>query len=107
MRNTRLDYKGKLPLAKLELNDNKQFINTIKQQEVFNAVTIESEWDAVQGAKDDQLLKIRVVVNGAEKALKLTDIKIDLSETSHLSSIDRLHIYYAGQTPRSTERKTD
>ena len=105
MRNTRLDYKGKLPLAKLELNDNKQFINTIKQQEVFNAVTIESEWDAVQGAKDDQLLKIRVVVNGAEKALKLTDIKIDLSETSRLTSIDRLHIYYAGQTPRSTERK--
>ena len=104
LRNTRLNYKGKLPLAYLVPNNNPQFANATKNQEVFNAVTIESEWDGLQGAKNDQLLKLRVVVNGAQQGLKLTELKLDLSTTSRLADIDRVHVYYAGQHARDTTR---
>jgi len=104
LRNTRLNYKGKLPLAYLVANDNPLFTNPIKKQELFNAVTIESEWDGLQGAKNDQLLKLRIAVNGSQQVLKLTELKLDLSASSRLSDIERVHVYYAGQSARDATR---
>ena len=104
LRNTRLNYKGKLPLAYLVKNDNKLFLNPPTQQNVFNAVTIESEWDALQGGKNDQLLKLRIVVNGTQQPLKLTELNLDFAGTSDLNDIEHVHVYYAGQSARSTSK---
>lgn len=104
MRNTRLNYKGNIPLAKLEVNDNKKFKITPKPQELFNAISIETEWDAAQGAKNNQLLKLRIVTNGEDKPLKLTELVLDFLGTTKLSAIEKVHVYDAGQSPRDKKR---
>ncbi|MDI3567704.1 hypothetical protein OWC48_46125, partial [Bradyrhizobium sp. Arg816] len=75
-----------------------------KKQELFNAIVIQSEWDADQNAKNDELLKLRVVVNGSRSPLKLTALNLDFSGSSLLGDIAKVHIYYAGQSPRSAAR---
>lgn len=104
LRNTRLNYKGTLPLAYLVANDNSQFAATAKNQEVFNAVAIASEWDADQGAQNDQLLKLRIAINGTEQPLKLNQLTLNLSGTTRLTDIDRIHVYYAGKSARDATR---
>lgn len=101
LRNTRKKYNGDLPLAHLVKNDNPLFTIADKKQELFNAIVIQSEWDADQNTLNDQLLKLRVIVNGSQSPLKLTVLNLDFSETTLLSDVSKVHIYYAGQTPRS------
>ncbi|MNK56237.1 hypothetical protein D3C87_752670 [compost metagenome] len=100
LRNTRLNYKGNLPLAYLVANDNGQFVAAAKNQEVFNAVAIASEWDAEQGAKNNQLLKLRIAINGTEQPLKLTELSLNLEGTTRLTDVERVHVYYAGKSAR-------
>jgi endonuclease/exonuclease/phosphatase family metal-dependent hydrolase len=104
LRNTRKKYNGDLPLAYLIKNDNPLFSAPNKKQQLFNAVVIQSEWDADQNAKNDELLKLRVVVNGSRSPLKLTSLNLDFSGSTLLSDITKVHVYYAGQSPRSATR---
>jgi len=104
LRNTRKKYNGDMPLAYLVKNDNPLFVLAEKKQHLFNAVVIQSEWDADQNAKNDELLKLRIVVNGSSSPLKLTTLNLDFSGSTSLSDIARVHVYYAGQSPRSTTR---
>lgn len=104
MRNTRKDYKGKLPLATLVKNDNPLFKVPATKQQLFNAVTIQSEWDADQGSTGDAVLKLRIVTNGSAAPMKLTALQLDLSHTTALADIAAVHVYEAGQTPRSGSR---
>ncbi|SDL44512.1 Uncharacterized conserved protein YafD, endonuclease/exonuclease/phosphatase (EEP) superfamily [Siphonobacter aquaeclarae] len=104
LRNGRTNYRGTAPLAHTVPNDNPSFIATIKQQQVFNAVVIESEWDSEPGSRDEQILKLRVAVQGREKPLSLTELTLDLSQTSSLRDLSGIQVYYAGQTARSAIR---
>jgi endonuclease/exonuclease/phosphatase family metal-dependent hydrolase len=104
LRNTRKKYNGDMPLAYLVKNDNPLFVLAEKKQQVFNAVVIQSEWDADQNAKNDELLKLRIVVNGSRSPLKLTALNLDFSGSTSLSDMARVHVYYAGQSPRSATR---
>lgn len=105
MRNTRKKYKGKLPLAVLVKNDNPLFVIPSTKQQLFNAVTIQSEWDADQGSKGDAVLKLRIVVNGTTAPLKLTALQLDLSHASTIKDVAAVHVYEAGQTPRTVADK--
>lgn len=73
LRNGRNDYKGTLPLAYVVPNDNPSFINPYRRQHLFNAVEIQSEWDADQGTEGNQVLKLRIAVQGSGKPLRLND----------------------------------
>ncbi|WP_316790211.1 endonuclease/exonuclease/phosphatase family protein [Pedobacter frigoris] len=104
MRNTRLDYKGKLPLAKLAVNDNSLFKSAVSKDQIFNAVTIQSEWDADQGSENNQILKLRIAVNETDQAIKLTALKLDLSGTTSLHDVKGIHVYNAGSAARDDSR---
>lgn len=101
LRNCRNNFYGSAPIAYTVINDNPKFIKPNKQQELFNAVVIDSEWDVDQGCLDNQILKLRIAVTGEQSPLSLTELSLDLSETTALSDINRLHIYYTGKTARS------
>ncbi|GKG72393.1 hypothetical protein CE91St1_15360 [Parabacteroides goldsteinii] len=101
IRNGRNKYKGTLPLAYGVINDNPSFRSYTGKQKLFNAVCINSEWDADQGTKDDQIVKLRLAVQGDKKAMSLTKLNLDLSKTTSLSDIEYVHIYYTGQKARS------
>ena len=72
---------------------------------MFNAVIIQSEWDADQGSKNDQALKLRIAVQGSKNPLKLTELKLDFTGTTDLADIEQIHIYSTGSEARSTQRK--
>lgn len=101
IRNGRNQYKGTTPMAYTVVNDNPKFVNPVKQQELFNAVVIESEWDVDQGTSDDQILKLRIAVTGDQNPLRLTEIELDLSDVTALSDISQIHVYHTGKTARS------
>ena len=82
-------------------NDNPKFVKPAKQQELFNAIVIDSEWDADQGSSDDQILKLRIAVTGDRNPLRLTELELDLSDVTTLSDISQIHIYHTGKTARS------
>lgn len=104
IRNCRVAYAGTVPLAYTIGNDNTSFVVPTKNQELFNAVTIQSEWDADKGALDDQVLKLRVATNGNLNPLKLTELNLDLSQTTSLEDIAKVHVYYTGSSARSTTK---
>lgn len=105
IRNGRVNYKGTLPMAYTVPNENPQFCNIPdKPQELFNAVVIDSEWDADQATQDDQILKLRIAVTGNQAPLSLTELSLDLSDITSLSDLSRIHIYYTGKNARSNAR---
>ena len=101
LRNGRNQYKGTAALAYTVVNDNPKFVVPSKQQELFNAVVIDSEWDADQGSTDDQILKLRIAVTGDQALLRLTALDLDLSEVTSLNDISNIHVYYTGKKARS------
>lgn len=105
LRNGRNDYNGKRPLAYAVPNDNPNFTSSVQDQHLFNAIVIQSEWDADQNTRDNQVLKLRIAINGSEHPLKLTELHLDLSQTTDLKDIDAVHLYYTGQTARSELRQ--
>lgn len=104
IRNTRKNYSGDAALAYLVKSDNILFSSPKKKQDIFNAVVIQSEWDVEQDAKNDALLKLRIVVNGSQSPLKLMALNLDFSQSTSVNDIDKVHIYYAGQSPRAATR---
>ncbi len=104
LRNGRNNYKDSGALAYTVINDNSRFFNPVKQQELFNAVVINNEWDADQGTSDQQILKLRIAVTGTLNSLSLTELTLDLSKISSLLDISRIHVYYTGKKARSGTR---
>ena len=100
-RNGRIDYYGGLPLAAIVESDNSRFKAYKGEQSLFNATVIASEWDSDLGASDEQILKIRIIVDGEKNPLSLDKITIDLSKCSDLKDISKLNLYYTGSTPNS------
>lgn len=105
LRSGRTNYYGHSPLAYTVVNENPGFRQLEKKQQIFNAVVVKSEWDGDRGAKDDQILKLRIAVDGGIKSRKLTELKLDLSGTTALSDVEKVHVYYTGQTARSKVKK--
>jgi len=105
IRNGRNKYNGKAPLAYAVPNDNPAFKEYEGNQRLFNAVVIQSEWDANQGSKDNQALKLRIAVQGSQNPLRLTEMELDFSETTDLADIEQIHVYSTGNEARSTQRK--
>lgn len=101
IRNGRIQYNGSTPLAYTVPNDNPKFSKPAQRQELFNAVVIDSEWDADQGSADDPILKLRIAVTGEQNPLRLTGLELDLSEVTDLSDLSRIHVYHTGKTARS------
>jgi len=101
LRNGRSDYYGQLPMAYTVENTNVSFQNFNKKQQLFNAVVVQNEWDLEQGTLDGQLLKLRIVVQGDQKALSLDEIKLDLTQNSSLKDLNGIKLYYTGQYPKS------
>lgn len=106
IRNTRLDYKKKTPLASTVIANNPMLDYSSKEkQELFNAVVIDSEWDVDQSAIGDQILKLRIIVTGTEDVLTLEQLQLDLSGTTNIQDISTIHVYYAGKQARITEKQ--
>jgi endonuclease/exonuclease/phosphatase family metal-dependent hydrolase len=105
LRNGRIKFRENAPLATLVPNDNMLFDTSGANQKVFNAVTIQSEWDVDRGTKDNQVLKLRIVVNGNTAPLRLTSLTIDLSKSSRLKDIDKVHLYYTGNAPKTKQKE--
>lgn len=104
LRNGRIDYKGTTPLTTTVESDNEQFRDADAAQQVFSAMVINSEWDADCGAKGDQICKLRIVVMGDGKPLRLKELTLDLSGTTDLGDLSSVYVYYTGQKARSTDR---
>lgn len=105
LRSGRVDYSGKADLAYTVTNDNEKFKDYAGIQKVFNAMSIENEWDADRGINDHQVMKLRIIVQGKQQPLVLENLILDLTETDRLADLSAIHIYYAGQTARSTQRE--
>lgn len=104
LRNGRIDYKGTLPMAHTVVNNNPEFATPSRPQELFNAVVVESEWDADQATQGDQILKLRIAVTGEQAPLRLTELVLDLSQLTSISDLSQVHIYYTGNKARSNTR---
>jgi len=105
IRNYRINYRSDSPYTVTEPNDNPRFQLSSTPQKLFNAVVIESEWDVDQGTFNDPVLKLRIIVSGDQEPLSLTALNLDLSETTNLSDISKIHIYYTGQKARTEIRQ--
>ncbi|MCZ4696191.1 endonuclease [Ancylomarina euxinus] len=99
---TRIDKYGTVPLAKHMVNRNPHFKKWDKNMKLFSAVCQHTEWDSDQGAKDEQLIKLRLVVHGDGSALKLRELNLDFSETDVLSDISKVRVYYTGKSAHSS-----
>lgn len=107
IRNYRVNYRQKTPLAYTVPNDNTFFsYNPMEKQEIFNAVTINSEWDSDRGSTDEQVVKLRIIVTGVKGTLTLSELELDLSGTTNTEDISAIHIYEAGKKAR-IDRKTE
>ena len=104
LRNGRVDYYGKSSLAYTEPSTNKNFKAYTGNQKFFNAVSVESEWDAERGDVDNQIMKLRIIVQGKEKPLKLKKLVLDLSDTDRLRDLSAVNVYATGKTARSQQR---
>lgn len=104
-RNGRCDYKGRAPLAYTVANDNPDFADHSGPCRPLSIEIIPGEWDVDQGAKGDQILKLRIVVNGKETPLKLTDLVLDLSGSTDVKDIEAIRIYALGSSARSSDPK--
>ena len=101
VRNDRVDYYGERPLASLVENDNSNFTTYTGNQALFTATVIASEWDSDLGTNDEQILKLRIIVDGESNPLSVDKISLDLSKCSDLKDISKLNLYYTGTVPRS------
>lgn len=106
LRNGRIDvYNETLPIACSVPSENPSFKSRCSEkQKLFNAVVVESEWDTERGAKQDQILKLRVFVSGSARPLKIKSLQLEARDVN-LENITKLQIWDAGQTPRCKEKK--
>lgn len=103
IRSGRSKFYGDAELARPVVAENSLFKSYVGKQRFFNAVVINSEWDADQGAEDVQIVKLRVAVQGSERPMLLDNLKLDLSGTTSLSDIECIHVYRTGSKSHSEE----
>ncbi len=103
IRNTRMEYYGHASLAYTEPSTNKKWKQPEKST-LLNIITVDSEWDVDQGTDNNQILKLRFAVTGTDKPLELEMIKLDLSQTTSLNDISKIHLYNAGRKACSPTR---
>lgn len=103
-KNYRNAWKERLPLAYTAINDNPAFENKSQRQQLFNAVVIDSEWDSDLGEKDEPVLKLRIAVTGDRNPLRLTELTLDLSESTSFSDLTGIRVYHAGSKARSGKK---
>lgn len=105
LRNGRLDYAGNTPVAYASLASNTSFEEYEGKQRVFNTVSIESEWDVDRGSCDNQIMKMRICVQGKKNPVRLCGFTLNLSQTSRLEDVSKVSVYYTGQKARSKKRE--
>jgi hypothetical protein len=101
VRNGRLNHKGDAPLAHAVAADNPRFTPAAGKQRLYEAVVVHGEWDADAGAKDVEVAKLRVAVQGSEQPLELRRVTLDLTGCTALADILRVRVYATGQTART------
>lgn len=104
MRNGRREAYGQAPLAYTVPGENPHFRPYDGPQRLFNAVAVTSEWDCDAGSHQQQMVKLRIAVQGSQSPMQLTGLTLDLSETEQLSDVEAVHVYYTGQKAASTIR---
>lgn len=104
LRNGRLEQYKSAPLAYAVENDNPMFRVEYGKQELFKVVALPTEWDADQGERDFQLLKLRVETQGGQSPETVKELVLDFENCTSLEDIERIHIYNTGSKPRSSVR---
>lgn len=104
LRNGRIKYNSKAPLAYTIIAANPKFTESGTAQKLFSSTIINNEWDADQGSTNTEVLKLRIAVSGTRHPLRLNGLALDLSKMNAINDISRLHVYYTGKTARSAVR---
>lgn len=105
LRNGRNDYYGNKPMAFVKPQDDLHIVHHHGKQKLFHATVLHNEWDLEQGSKGGQFIKLRIIVQGTDKPLSLDQLELDLSAMENLKDIDKVHLYYTGQQPKSSLRQ--
>ena len=105
LRNGRIDHNGQQPLAYVTKGENPYFKAYTGAQRLFNAVAIQSEWDCNRGSREQQMVKLRIAVQGTEQPLHLTGLELNLGGTTALQDVVAVHVYATGQKARSDQRQ--
>jgi len=101
LRNGRIHFRGRAPLASTVPSNNIHFKYNPNEQPLFNAVILHNEWDYDQHSKNFQILKLRIILNQHNRPAYLTGITLDLSEVSWLPDIERLQIFHSYSNGKS------
>lgn len=104
LRNGRSEQYKTAPLAYAVENDNPLFHSEYGKQELFKVVALPTEWDADQGKRDFQLLKVRIETQGEQSPKAVKELVLDFGDCTSLKDIERIHIYNTGSKPRSGVR---
>jgi len=86
------------------LNDNPIFRTPTKNMELLNADVIQNSWTVENRKSEVQIIKLRLSTQGSKNALQLNQLTLDLSGTTTLADISKVHIYYLGNTPDSKHK---
>lgn len=105
LRNGRVDYYGRKPIACAVPADNPQFRNYEGRQRLFSVVPIENEWDADKGCNAHQMMKMRICVQGQTNPIAVKGFTLNLEQNSQPEDLSSIAVYYAGQTARSKQRE--
>ena len=105
LRNGRVDYNGTKPIAIAVPANNDRFVPYEGKQRVFSVVPIESEWDVMQGSRENQMMKMRICTQGKRDPIAVKGFTLDLQHMSRRKDISGLSVYYTGQIARSKERE--
>ena len=106
VRNGRFAYKEDAPLALRVPAENPRFASARGEQRLSGAVVVHGEWDADAGAKDVEVAKLRIAMDGHERPLRLARLTVDLSGCRSLDDIERVRLSATGQTARTRRRHT-
>lgn len=67
----------------------------------FNVVAVENEWDAERGDRENQIMKLRIIVQGKVQPQSLKKLVLDFSETERQKDLSAVQVYAAGKTSLS------
>lgn len=88
------------PLAYLVESNNNKF-NAPSSQEIVTVSAVSCEWDFDLGSKDEAAHSLLITTTGTSNPLTLESITLDMSGVEDMADIDKVHIYYLGDTPIS------
>ncbi len=83
------------------INDNNSFNTSIDNQEIISVISNSTEWDFDKGAKNVPAHSLAISVTGSSNPINLEEIILDMSNVSNPPDIEKVHLYYLGNTPKS------